>query len=58
MRSSTFVLVVLAATVSATFIYNEDLAKEEAALSFAAYCPTSAINNWKLGYVSGNYPNI
>ncbi|CAK69576.1 unnamed protein product (macronuclear) [Paramecium tetraurelia] len=58
MRPSSVILVVLAATVSATFIYNEDLAKEEAALSFAAYCPNSAITNWKLGYVSGNYPNI
>ncbi|CAD8103890.1 unnamed protein product [Paramecium sonneborni] len=58
MRSSTLVLVILTMTASATFVYDEVLAKEEAALSFAAYCPTSSINNWKVGYVSGNYPDI
>lgn len=46
MRSSALLLMVLAASVSATFVYNEALATEEAALSFAAYCPTSAINSW------------
>lgn len=46
MRKSALVLVVLAASVSATFVYNEALATEDAALSFAAYCPTSAINSW------------
>lgn len=46
MRTSALVLVVLAASVSATFVYNEALATEDAALSFAAYCPTSAINSW------------
>ena len=58
MRSSVLVLVVLAATVNSAFVYNEALATEEAALSFAAYCPDTAINTWKVGYVTTNYPNI
>ncbi|CAD8199787.1 unnamed protein product [Paramecium pentaurelia] len=58
MRSSVLILVVLAATVNCAFVYNEALATEEAALSFAAYCPDTAINTWNVGYVSTNYPNI
>ena len=58
MRSSALILVVLATTASCAFVYNEVLATEEAALSFAAYCPDTAINSWSVGYVSTNYPNI
>jgi hypothetical protein len=46
MRSSALILLVLVATSSYAFVYNEVLATEEAALSFAAYCPDTAINTW------------
>lgn len=45
-------------TISAAFTYNEELATEHAAISFAATCSNDAINNWNVGYVSRNYPNI
>ena len=46
MRSSALILLALAATASCAFVYNEVLATEEAALSFAAYCPDANITSW------------
>ncbi|CAD8095240.1 unnamed protein product [Paramecium sonneborni] len=57
MTSSKILLLILVATASA-FTYNEAIAKENAALSFAAYCPNAAINNWSVGYVSNQYPDL
>ncbi|CAK88452.1 unnamed protein product (macronuclear) [Paramecium tetraurelia] len=57
MTSSRILLLVLVATASA-FTYNEAIAKENAALSFASYCPNAAIHNWSVGYVSKSYPDL
>jgi hypothetical protein len=57
MTSSRILLLVLVATASA-FTYNEALAKENAALSFASYCPNKAITSWSTGYVSASYPDL
>ena len=57
MTSSRILLVVLIATASA-FTYNEAIAKEYAAISFAAYCPNKALTSWSVGYVSKSYPDV
>jgi len=44
--------------VSNAWSYDETLAIEHAALSFASYCPSSALYNWNTGYVQRNYPDI
>ena len=49
-------LFVLAFICANAITYDEAFAKEYAALSFAAYCPQTALNNWNVGYVSSSYP--
>lgn len=38
-------------TLSNAWSFDETLAIEHAALSFAAYCPNNALTNWSTGYV-------
>lgn len=57
MTSSRILILLFIATASA-FSYNEAMAKEYAALSFASYCPNAAIHNWSAGYVSKMYPDL
>lgn len=52
------ILMFVIVAVSNAWSYDEILAIEHAALSFAAYCPNSALYNWNTGYVLRNYPDI
>lgn len=54
----TSLIIVLFLGLSSAITYNEDIAKELAALAFGAYCPAEAIQNWETGYVSENYPDL
>lgn len=58
MTSSHKFLIFLLAISTAAWEYDEQLTTQHAALSFAAYCPNSALTNWSVGYVSRNYPDM
>ena len=50
------ILLTLASVLA--FTYDEDLAKELTALTFATKCSEEALTEWNVGYVSRNYPDV
>ncbi|KAM3127265.1 hypothetical protein pb186bvf_020633 [Paramecium bursaria] len=58
MTSQALVILFLALAAQAQFAYDEEFAKEYTAISFAAECSDTSLEQWDVGYVSRLYPNV